>query len=116
MSSAGNTSNVFSGKRQKSCYTASNASGSCNEILHNNYNLLITNARLSRLYVETEVHDVTVLHDVFFAFYAQFSSFFHCCFRTVPDIIIVFYHFRTDESFFKIGMDHTGTLRGFATS
>ena len=29
------------------------------------------------------------------------------------DIVVVFDYFGTDETFLEVGMDHTGTLRGF---
>ena len=65
------------------------------------------------LYVEAEVHDVSVFYHVFLAFYVQFTGFAYSGFGTVLDEIIVFDDFGADESFFEIGVNNTGTLRSF---
>ena len=44
--------------------------------------LLTETIILIRLYVETEMHDITVLHDVFLTFHAHLSGFFYRSFRT----------------------------------
>ena len=65
------------------------------------------------LHVESEVHDISILYDIFLAFHAHLAGFFHGGFRAVVDIVVVFDYFGTDESLLEVGMDHTGTLRGF---
>ena len=65
------------------------------------------------LYVEAEVHDVSVLHYVFLAFHAQFSGFAYGGFAAILDVVFVFDDFGADETFLKVCMDDTGALRSF---
>ena len=59
------------------------------------------------------MHDVTVLYDVFFAFYAHFASFFDCGFGAVREEVFVFDNFGTDEALFEVGVDYAGALWSF---
>ena len=54
------------------------------------------------LYIEAEVHDVTILHDVFLAFNAHFSGFAYSGFRSILDIVVVFDDLWKDEYFIKV--------------
>ena len=59
------------------------------------------------------MHDIAVLNDIFFSLDTHLSGFFYSRFRTVGNIILIFDDFGADKAFFKVGMDHTGALRGF---
>lgn len=59
------------------------------------------------------MHDIAVLNDIFFSLDTHLSGFFYSRFRTVGNIILIFDDFGADKAFFEVGMDHTGTLRGF---
>ena len=59
------------------------------------------------------MHYIAVLHDVFFAFHGHFTGLAHGCFSAERNIVVVFYDFGADESFFKIGMDDSCTFRSF---
>lgn len=61
--------------------------------------------------VEPEVHDVSILHYVFFAFHAQLSGFAYGGLAAILDEVFVLDNFGADESFFKVGVDNSGTLR-----
>ena len=63
--------------------------------------------------VEPEVHDISILHHVFFAFHAQLSGFAYGGLAAILDEVFVLDNFGTDESFFKVGMDNSGALRSF---
>src|SRR5690606_21364288 len=63
------------------------------------------------LYIKSEMHDIAILHNIFFAFHAHFPSFFHFRLGTVLDKIVIFYYLGTDKSFFKIGMNNARSLR-----
>ena len=64
------------------------------------------------LYVEEEVHDVTILDYVFLAFDSEFSGGAACGFRFEGDEVFVFDDLGADEAFFEVGVDHSGGLRG----
>ena len=59
------------------------------------------------------MHDIAVLNDIFFSLDTHLSGFFYSRFRTVGNIILIFDDFGADKAFFEVGMDHTGTLRGY---
>ena len=59
------------------------------------------------------MHYVTVLHDIFFAFYPHFAGFANCGLAPQLYVIAVFDYFGAYESFFKIGVDDAGALRCF---
>ena len=63
--------------------------------------------------VESEVHDVSVLHHVFFAFHAQLSGFAYGGLAAILNEIFVLDNLGADESLFKVGVDNSGTLRSF---
>ena len=60
------------------------------------------------------MHDIAVLNDIFFSLDTHLSGFFYSRFRTVGNIILIFDDFGADKAFFKVGMDHTGALRGLS--
>ena len=62
------------------------------------------------LNIESEMHYITVLNDVFLSLYAHLTGFAHSSFTAVFDIVIVFYHLSTDETLLEIRMDDAGTL------
>ena len=49
-----------------------------------------------RLDIETEVHDVTVLHLVVLAFDIQFTSLTHGSLRTVLQVVVILDNLRSD--------------------
>ena len=59
------------------------------------------------------MHDVAILHHIFFSFHTEFSGFLDSRFGAVLDIIIVFDYFRADKSLLEIGMDDACALRSF---
>jgi len=63
------------------------------------------------LNIEFEDDTIAVLYYIFFSF--QFYQSFFLSFgpRTQSNQIIVFHHFRFDESLFKIGVDSSCRLR-----
>ena len=63
--------------------------------------------------VEAEVHDVAVLHNVFFALYAHFAGFFNGGFGAESNVVVIFDDLGADKAFFKVGVDNAGALRGF---
>lgn len=65
------------------------------------------------LYIETEMHDISILYYVFFSFNTQFSGFFDSSLRAILKEVFVFDNFGTDKTFLKVGMDHSGTLWSF---
>ena len=67
------------------------------------------------LYVETEVHYVTVLYNIILAFHVEFTGITYGCFGTKLNVIIVLDYLGTDKAFLKIGMDNACALRGFPT-
>ena len=68
-----------------------------------------------KLHIKPEVHDISVLNDVLFTFHVHFAGFFHSSFRTVMNEIVIFNDFGANETFFKIGVNNSGALRGFPT-
>ena len=66
--------------------------------------------RIFILYVKAEVHDVAVLHYVFFTFYFEQTSFAYSGFATEADIILILDYFGTNETALKVCVNHTGAL------
>ena len=67
------------------------------------------------LYVEAEIHDVAVLHNILLTFDMELASFAHTCFRTVADVVVVLNDFSTNKAALEIGMYNTSALRSFPT-
>ena len=63
------------------------------------------------LNVEAEVHDITVLYDVFLALYCELACFAYSSFGAVFDVVFVLDDLGTDESLLKVGVDDTCALR-----
>ena len=57
------------------------------------------------LNIESEVHDVAILHHVLAAFKTEFTSLFDGIFRTELNQIRVMINLGPDEPFFKIRVD-----------
>lgn len=55
--------------------------------------------------VEPEVHYITVLHDVVFAFDREPAGVTHGSFAAEADIIVIFDDFGADETFLEVGVD-----------
>lgn len=68
---------------------------------------------LGKSHIKAEMHNVTVLDNVFFAFYGEFAGFFYSCFASKVYVVVVFDDFCSDKAFFKVGVDYSGTLRCF---
>ena len=66
-----------------------------------------------RLNVEAEVHNVAILHDVFFALDVEQAGFFHGGFTAVFQIVVILDNLCTNKAAFKVGVDHARTLRRF---
>ena len=66
--------------------------------------------------IEAEMHDVAILHNIFFSLNTHLTGFFHGLFAAKTDKVIVLDDLGTDKPFFKIGVDDTGTLRCFASA
>ena len=62
------------------------------------------------LNVKAEVHDVAVLHNIFFSFDAELSSLAYSSLGAILDIVFVFYDLCADESFLEVCVDYAGTL------
>ena len=67
---------------------------------------------LERLYIEAEMHDVTVLHHVLLAFHPEFSCFLYLLFGLVQKKVFTIEHLCLDEALFEVRMDDTGGLGG----
>ena len=65
------------------------------------------------LYIETEVRDVSVLHDVIFSFQTDQAFFFGSLFAAAGDEVVVGHDFGADEAAFDIGVDLAGRFLGF---
>src|SRR5690606_24066358 len=65
---------------------------------------------LSKLYVEKKMHYIAVIYNVIFSFYSHFSAFFYFGFATVGYIVLKTNYFGPNKSFFKIGMNTSGSL------
>ena len=63
--------------------------------------------------VESEVHYITVLHDVVFAFDRQAAGVADGRFAAKADVVVVFDDFGADESFLEVGVDDAGTFGCF---
>ena len=57
------------------------------------------------------MHDISILHDIFFTFYGEFSSFFYFQLRAIVQEVFIFHDFGTDETFFKVRVDDSRCLR-----
>ena len=62
------------------------------------------------LYVKSEVHDVAVLHDIFFSFYSESSCVSYSRFASILYVVIVFDNFCSYKAFFKVGVYYSGAL------
>src|SRR5690606_19356740 len=62
--------------------------------------------------VESEVHYIPVLDDVFLAFQAPLAGFLGAGFAVVLDEVIIGDHFGANEAFLEISMNHAGALGG----
>ena len=69
---------------------------------------------ISDLYVESEMHDVAILNNIFFPFNIQFPGLFAGLLRLIFEKIVVFDYLGTDEASFKVGVDNPGGLRGLS--
>ena len=62
------------------------------------------------LHIKSKMHNIAVLHNVFFSFDTHFACLFTCRFRTKRSIVFKLNYFCTYKTFFKIGMNNTGGL------
>ena len=60
------------------------------------------------------MHDIAVLYDIIFSLDAEFAGGTARRLAAKSDEIVVFDYLCANETALKIGMDHAGTLRGFA--
>ena len=65
---------------------------------------------LYNLHIEAEVHDVAVLHDVFFAFYGHLAGVAYGALAAEGHIVVVFDNLGADKAFLKVGVDDTGAF------
>lgn len=65
------------------------------------------------LYVETEMHYVTILGNILLAFHIELACLAYGSLGTKGNIVIIFDNLCADESLLKISVDNTGTLRCF---
>ncbi len=63
--------------------------------------------------VESEVHYITVLHDVVFAFDRQAAGVADGRFAAKADVVVVFDDFGADESFLEVGVDDASAFGCF---
>src|SRR3989338_2228366 len=63
-------------------------------------------AKFLSLYIEAEVHNITIFHYIFLSFDAEFTGFFHSSFIPKSDKIVVLHYFGTNKSFFKIRVNY----------
>lgn len=54
------------------------------------------------LNIKSEMHDVSILHDIGFSFHSKLSCFLACCFRAQAYKVFVFNNLCTDKSFFEV--------------
>ena len=59
--------------------------------------------------IEAEMHYIAVLNDIILAFQTELSRFLHLDFTAVCEKILTVVDLRTDETFFEIRMDYSGT-------
>ena len=64
------------------------------------------------LYIETEVRDVSVLHDVIFSFQTDQAFFFGSLFTAAGDEVVVRDDFSANEAPFDVGVDLAGSFLG----
>lgn len=55
-----------------------------------------------KLNVKAEVHDISVFHNIFFSFEADFSCFFGSCHIACSNKVVIGNCFCTNEPFFKV--------------
>src|SRR5690625_6454928 len=72
-----------------------------------------TDPNSSSLYVESEVHYITILYDIILPFYSHFSSFLDSSLRSVFYKILIADHLSSDKTNFKIRMDYTSSVGSF---
>src|SRR5271170_3739566 len=70
--------------------------------------------RLAALHIETEMHDVAVLHDVFRAFEPHLAGILGALLTAAGDEIVIGDRLSADEAFLEIGVDGAGALRRLA--
>ena len=62
------------------------------------------------------MHYIPILDDVFLAFQAPFTGILGAGFAVMLDVVFIGGDFGADETFFEIGVDHTGGLGGGGTN
>ena len=67
------------------------------------------------LYVEAEVHDVSVLHDVVLALDRHATSLLDSRLRAVVDVVLILNHLSTYEATLEVGVYDARTLRSLAS-
>ena len=72
--------------------------------------LINTNEKIE---IESEKENVAVFHDVLFTFKTVLAGFFDGLFRFVSEKIFTVISLGTDETFFKVGVNDTRSLRRF---
>ena len=65
------------------------------------------------LYIEEEVHNITILNNIFFSFDTHFTGLFNRSLRTIFNVIVILYNLSTNETFLKVGVNNTCTLGSF---
>src|ERR1700743_798889 len=61
--------------------------------------------------VEPEVHDVSILDDIFLAFDSELPIVTGGCFRPILNVICIGDDLGLDKTFLEVRMDHRGRLR-----
>src|SRR5699024_3908050 len=64
------------------------------------------------LYVESEMNDVAVFHNIFFTFQTGFARVFRFEVAASFEQVVLGNRLCTDESFLEVSMDDAGTFRG----
>src|SRR5690606_9571765 len=65
------------------------------------------------LHIETEVHNVSVLHDVLLAFQAQLSALFDRAHRAGSHQVIIGYNFSANEPALEVRVNNSSRTRRF---
>jgi hypothetical protein len=60
--------------------------------------------------IKAKVNDITIFNDIIFAFKSPFTRFFSAGFAFIANIIVKADDFGSNKSFFKVGMDFSGSL------
>ena len=64
--------------------------------------------------IEAEMHYIAILNDIILAFQTELSGFPDLDFTAVCEKILTVVDLRTDETFFEIRMDYSGTAGSLA--